>query len=111
MSKYFNFFIKIYDLKFFQKQGYSLIELLTATSIVGVLSVVGVKSYQGQTNKARSAEAKHSLSYIYTAEANFKSSWDTYHENLMLIGAAPSGSYHYDVGFEQGVAISKRMAI
>ena len=68
---------------------------------------MGVKSYQAQTNKARSAEAKHSLSYIYTAEANFKSNWKTYHENLMLIGAVPSGSYHYDVGFEQGVAISK----
>ena len=104
MNRCLAFFRKISSLKFFQKRGFSLIELLTATSVVGILSVVGVKSYQAQTNKARSAEAKHSLSYIYVAEINFKSSWETYHENLMLIGAVPSGSYYYDVGFERGAS-------
>ena len=101
------FFKKIFFLlRLLQKEGYTLIELLTTVGVVGTLTVIGIKSYQTQTNKARSAEAKHSLSYVYTVEKNFKDSWGTYHENLMSIGAIPSGSYHYDVGFGKSAAIS-----
>ena len=92
--------------RLFKKEGFNFIELLTTVGIAGVLSVVGIKSYQSQTNKARSAEAKHSLSYVYTAEVSFKDSWDTYHENLLAIGAIPSGSYHYDVGFSYTASLS-----
>ena len=94
-------------LKFFQNRGFSLLELLTAVSIVGTLSVIGIKSYQAQVNKTRSLEAKHSLSYIWQAENNFKETWGTYHENLMVIGAVPSGTYHYDVGFDNTASLSK----
>lgn len=96
------FLKKIFFLKLLRKKGgFNLIELLTTVAIVGTLTVVGIKSYQSQTNKARSAEAKHSLSYIYTAEQNFHDTWGTYHENLIAIGAVPSGSYHYDIGFSK----------
>ena len=90
-----------------QNKAFSLIELLTTVSIIGVLSVIGIRSYQTQTNKAKTAEARHSLSYIYSAEQNFKASWDTYHENLIAIGATPSGTYSYDIGFSKGVSLSK----
>lgn len=83
----------------FQKRGFSLIELLTSVGIVGVLSVVGIKTYQAQTNKSRTAEAKYLLSAVFSAEKNFKDVWGTYHENLIVIGAIPEGVYHYDVGF------------
>ena len=106
MNKLLRFFKKSFFLKLFHKQGFSLIELLTTTVIIGTLSVVGIKSYQAQTNKARTAEAKHSLSYIYTAEKNFYDLWRTYHENLLVVGAVPDGSYHYDVGFGKGAALS-----
>ena len=104
-----SFLQRIFFLKLFQKDGgFNLIELLTTVGVVGTLTVVGIKSYQSQTNKARSAEAKHSLSYIYTAEQNFHDTWSTYHENLTVIGAVPSGSYHYDIGFSKNAAdISK----
>ena len=101
-------FIKRYIfLKLPQKQGFTITELLTTVAIAGTLSVVGIRSYQSQTNKARSAEAKHSLSFLYTAEKNFHDSWGTYHENLYTVGAIPSGSYHYDVGFGKSVTLSK----
>ena len=100
------YFDQISVLRFFQKKGFSLVELLTTMSIVGTLSVVGIKSYQAQTNKARSAEAKHSLSYVFTAEESFKDIWSTYHENLAAIGAVPSGAYHYDVGFGISAVLS-----
>ena len=96
-----NFFLTV-----FQKQGFSLVELLTTVSIIGVLSTVGIRSYKSQTNKARSAEAKHSLSYLYTAEKSFKDLWDSYYENLIIVGAIPSGSYYYDVGFHSSADLT-----
>lgn len=94
-------------LQFFQNKGFSLIELLVTVAIAGTLAVIGIKSYQAQTNKTRSATAKHSLSYVWQAENNFKETWGTYHENLMLIGAVPAGVYHYDVGFDSKASLSK----
>ena len=84
---------------FLHKKGFSLVELLTTVSVVGTLSVVGIRSQQAQVHKARSVEAKHSLSYVYNAEKNFYETWNTYHENLVAVGATPSGIYYYDVGF------------
>ena len=107
LSKFFIFLKELSFLNFFQERGFSMVEMLTTVATVGVLSVVGVRSYQAQTNKARSAEAKHSLSYVYTAERNFVNSWGTYHENLVVIGAVPSSTYHYDVGFGKSVSLSK----
>lgn len=105
MGKFLIYFRKFFQ-PFFKKKGFSLIELLTVVFIASTLSVVGIKTYRAQTNKARTAEAKHSLSYIWTAEESFRDIWNTYHENLVVVGAIPSGSYHYDVGFGQSVTIS-----
>ena len=88
------FFIK-------KNKAFSLTELLTSVGIIGTLSVVGIKSYQRQTNQAKTSEAKKSLSYVYTAERNFHNSWGAYHENLSAIGATPTGPYNYDVGFHK----------
>ena len=104
--KCFSFIKQYISSRFHQKRGFTITELLTTVAIAGTLSVVGIRSYQSQTNKARSAEAKHSLSFLYTAEKNFHDSWKTYHENLYTVGAIPSGSYHYDVGFGKSVSIN-----
>lgn len=85
--------------KLFNSNGFSLIELLSAAAIMAVLSVVGIKSYQSQVNKARSAEAQKSLSYMYSSQQVFYNNWNTYHENLFVVGMLPNGQYNYDVGF------------
>lgn len=85
--------------KTFSSKGFSLLELLSAASIMAVLSVVGIKSYQSQVNKAKTAEAQESLSYVYSTQQVFYNNWNTYHENLMVVGTIPSGNYNYDVGF------------
>ncbi|MCZ0933513.1 MAG: hypothetical protein OXJ52_10250 [Oligoflexia bacterium] len=87
-------------------KAFSLTELLTTVGIVGTLSVVGIKSYQKQTNQAKTAEAKKSLSYVYAAERSFYNNWGGYHENLSAIGAIPVGSYIYDVGFGRSAALA-----
>ena len=92
------FFIK-------NNKAFSLTELLTTVGIVGTLSVLGIKSYQKQTNQAKTAEAKKSLAYVYSAERNFYNSWSSYHENLVAVGAVPTGLYNYDVGFGNNAAL------
>ncbi|MDE0092091.1 MAG: prepilin-type N-terminal cleavage/methylation domain-containing protein [Oligoflexia bacterium] len=92
-------------------KAFSLTELLTTVGIVGVVSVVGIRSYQKQTNEARTAEAKKSLAYVYAAERNFHNSWGAYHENLISVGAVPSGSYVYDVGFKRTASLADNTAL
>ena len=90
-----------------KKSGFSMVELLTAASVVGVTSLIGINSYMSQTNKARAAEAKQILSYIYTAEQSFHKLWLAYHENLIVVGAVPSGSYNYDAGFSRDATLAE----
>ena len=90
----------------FQNKAFSLTELLTSVAIVGTLSVVGIKSYQKQTNQAKTAEAQKTLSYVYSAQRNFYNNWGGYHENLVAIGATPTGLYNYDIGFGKSATLA-----
>ena len=81
------------------KKAFSLVELLTALAIIMTLVAIGATNYQKSVNKTKMKEAKTSLSYIYSSQMAFHTSWDGYHENLVSIGAIPSGPYIYDVGF------------
>ena len=73
--------------------------MMTALGIAGVLGVTGLNSYRKQRHQARAAQAQYSLSNIYSAEKNFYTQWQTYHENLYIIGAVPEGELWYDAGF------------
>ena len=77
-----------------KSQGFSLVELLVAVTIIGILSAVGIGYYKEATNTAKKAEAKYSLSLVYSAEKQFHSAWGTYHENLLVIGAIPYRNSH-----------------
>ena len=92
---------------FKNKPAFSLVELLTTVGITGVLAVVGIKSYQKQTNQAKQAEAKKSLSYIYSAQRSFYNNWGAYHENLIAAGAVPTGVYNYDAGFGKDAVLAR----
>ena len=82
-----------------KSKAFSLTELLVTLAIIGTLSVVGIRTYRNQLHTARTAEAQQILAYIYTNERQFHNTWDTYHENLIVVGAVPSGQYSYDAGF------------
>ena len=106
--RYMNIFLKYSFVSFLlsQKKGLSFIELISAVGIASVMTVVGVRTYQAKTFKTRTTEAEQSLSFLYTSEAMFKENWGTYHENLVAVGATPSGVYSYDVGFGKSASLS-----
>lgn len=62
-------------LKFFisykKSQGYTLIELLVAVIIVGILSAIAIPSFFNQVNKARQSEAIQLNSHVLKAERGY----------------------------------------
>jgi prepilin-type N-terminal cleavage/methylation domain-containing protein len=55
------------------KNGFSLIELLVAVAILGILAAVGISSYTGYIATARASQATTGLSSIYLAQEEFRS--------------------------------------
>ena len=60
-------------------QGFTLIELLVVVAIIGILSAIGVVSYQGYTWSAKKKEAEISLNSILLANQEYKSNNGDYY--------------------------------
>ena len=54
-----------------QNKGFSLTELLTAVTIVGILSSIALPNYVGQVNRSRQNEAASTISQIQTTIASY----------------------------------------
>jgi type IV pilus assembly protein PilA len=81
-------------------KGFSLMELMIAVAIVGILAAIGIPQYVRFQAKARPGEAKAHLTAIYSAEASFQAEWSGYSSNMAGIGYAASGSnLKYTAGF------------
>lgn len=59
-------------------KGYTLVEILVATVIIGVMAGLAVPIYQTNTQKSKDDEAKVNLFTIYTAERIYKANNGTY---------------------------------
>jgi prepilin-type N-terminal cleavage/methylation domain-containing protein len=73
----------------FGSNGFTLVELMAAVAIVGVLAAVAIPQYQASVAKARQAEATQELSKIYVQEHMFYTEWGFYSSCLTDMG------YHY----------------
>ena len=80
----FNYYIKSIKNNFYLIiKGFSLIELLIAVAILGIISTIGVTTYKGYINNAKIEEAKVSLYKIqmmqesYLLENNLSKYWNT----------------------------------
>ncbi len=67
-----------------EKSGFSLIELLIAISIIGILAGIAYPSYVGSVKKIHRADVQGALMEFATAMARFQS------QNLTYMGAAPT---------------------
>ena len=86
-----------------KKSGFTLVELLTAVSIVGILAAIAVPSYVNQ-RQARQSEAKVSLGALYMSENTMMQDQHSYSGCFSgITGGPPSGIDYYSVGFGTGV--------
>ena len=82
-----------------KQAGFSLIELMIAVTIIGVLSVIAIPQYQKYKAKARQGEAKLSLSILYTMEKVFITNYGWGTSNFSQLGFEPKGTYRYLAGW------------
>lgn len=68
------------------KSGFTLVELLVAVAIVGVLTTAGIPQYRRMVQKAKKSEAKVALGDISNAEQAFYSEFGAYGTNLAAMG-------------------------
>lgn len=67
-------------------KGFSLIELLVAVSVIGVLATIGISSYKGIQAKARDSARKSDLTHLALALEAYKLA----HNNKYIDGTSGS---------------------
>jgi len=70
------------------ESGFTLIELMIAVAIIGILAAIGIPSYMRYQLNAKAAEAKYNLGEIRTVEEAYKTETDTY----LAAASAPGGA-------------------
>ena len=61
-----------------REKGFTLIELMIAVIIIGVLAALAIPKYMRATNRAKQSEAQKILKQIYTMQRAYKQEFDTY---------------------------------
>ena len=82
------------------QKGFSLMEVLIVSILVGVIGGISVPYYQKYSRSVKTAEAKASLGQVYMVERAFFFQWKFYTHDLLTAGIAPEGELLYNVGFK-----------
>lgn len=79
-------------------RGFTLIELVIAIAIVGILAAIAIPAFTEQLRKSRRSEAVQILSDVMLKEEKWRSNHATYGTLAQVGGAAtsPSGYYTFD---------------
>jgi prepilin-type N-terminal cleavage/methylation domain-containing protein len=80
-------------------QGFTLIELMVAVAIIGILAAIAVGLFSSFAKRAKQSEAKELLSSIYTSQSVYFAEANAYGA-LSVAGFSPSSTpkYYTNIG-------------
>lgn len=78
--------------------GFSLIELLVAVAIVGILAAIAVPSYQNSVRKSRRADAKATLTETAQRLERCMTQYGAYDDGNCVVAGGPSPEGYYTIG-------------
>jgi len=78
-----------------RNRGFTLIELMVALAIAGVLASVALPSFQSHIRKARRVDAQASLQRIQLEQVRWRAHHDTYTTTLSDLGLTNSSGQAY----------------
>jgi prepilin-type N-terminal cleavage/methylation domain-containing protein len=84
---------------FFNSKAFSLVEMMIVIAIISLLAVVGIPQYTKFKIKAHEAEAKTTLSALYTSLKSFHLEYGFYHTSIDALGFGVEGKMFYNIGF------------
>ncbi len=78
-------------------RGLSLIEIMTALSIIAVLAALAWPQFQAQLQKARRSEAQTALTAVLAAQSRYRSTHKHYAGSLAELGLGHDPLQHYQL--------------
>lgn len=78
---------------------------MVAVAVIGILSAISISSYNTKRAKARQAEAKLMLSYIFNVEKSFYSEYSAYAPDGQALGLSKEGGTWYKSGWRGDLGV------
>ena len=82
-------------MNFFNKKGFTLIELMIVVAIIGILAAIAIPNFMNYQCKAKQSEAKANLGTIRTNQEAYRAEFDTYGTVMSTIGFSTTGTTRY----------------
>ena len=91
-------------MNFFNKKGFTLIELMIVVAIIGILAAIAIPNFMNYQCKAKQSEAKSNLGTIRTNQEAYRAEYDTYSTSLDNIGFDTTGTPRYSYTLAAGAS-------